>query len=122
MTLNVHAPSLQTRRGRAMWGNGRDWSRAPAVEGDWVRVYPTCDSWMASEEDPGPSARLHDDDTAELVPVGDKEVKAIVAAMQKLSRMTRDAHRRYPSVSDEEHHRLVTDALGEDAVLWLPPS
>ncbi|XP_034231748.1 probable tubulin polyglutamylase TTLL2 [Thrips palmi] len=111
-----------TRRGRSLWGNGRDWSRAPAVEGDWVRVYPTCDSWMASEEDPGPSARLHDDDAAELVPVGDKEVKAIVATMQKLSRMTRDAHRRYPSVSDEEHQRLVTDALGEDAVLWLPPS
>lgn len=111
---------LQPRRGRAVWGNGRDWSRAPAVEGDWVRVYPTCDSWMAAEEDPGP--RAHDDEAAELVPVGDKEVKAIVAAVQRLSRVVRDAHRRYPRVTDDEHLRLVTDALQEEAVLWLPRS
>ncbi|XP_052132166.1 tubulin polyglutamylase TTLL13-like isoform X2 [Frankliniella occidentalis] len=110
------------RRGRAVWGNGRDWSRAPAAEGDWVRVYPTCDSWMAAEDDLGPLARLHDEDAAELVPVGDKEVKAIVAAVQKLSRVVRDAHRRYPKVSDDEHLRLVTDAVQEDVILWLPNS
>ncbi|KAJ1522927.1 hypothetical protein ONE63_002066 [Megalurothrips usitatus] len=114
--------TTMTRRGRSLWGNGRDWSRAPASEGDWVRVYPTCDSWMANEEDPGPSARLHDEEAAELVPVGDKEVKAIVAAVSRLSRVIRDTHRRYPRVSDEEHHRLVTDSLQEDCTLWLPRS
>lgn len=115
---------FQARRPRnqAVWGNGRDWSRAPSVEGDWVRVYPTCDSWVGAEEDLGPYGRRHThvDDSAELVPVGDKEVKVIVAAVQKLSRVVRDVHRRYPRVSDDEHLRLVTDALQEDVILWLP--
>jgi len=125
--------------GGAAWGNGRDWFRAPAEVGDWVRAYPLGDAAMRRGE--AHERKLHGvvskkvrespsntvltcgfwQDGVDLVPVGDAEVKAVVAAMARYLRVARSVHQRRPAMSDGEHNRLVMDTLNDNIVFWLPP-
>jgi hypothetical protein len=94
-----------------LWGNGRDWRSPPAGEGNWVRLFPLRPTTQCTMQEP---------QKIPTVMHGDTEVKNVVSAVHKYSKVARDIFKCNPTFSDESFSTIMKQTLGMISEVWLP--
>lgn len=93
------------------WGNGRDWTVPPVIEGNWVRLYPLGSATQYSVKEPQETPSMTQ---------GERQVKDVVSAVHKYSKTAREIFKRNPTCSDEVFNKAMKQTLGMTSDVWLP--